>query len=102
MSDALTGGTQYWLVAQVPNLNQDHFETQAEWNWNLTNNYVNGSDFAYNDSQFNTGWLYGDSSTLRPAFEIDAVPELASLLLLASGLVTMGVGVRRRSRGRSS
>jgi hypothetical protein len=98
----LTGGTQYWLVAQVPNLSQDHFETQAEWNWNFTNNYVNGSDFAYNDTQFNAGWVYGDFGTLRPAFEIDAVPEPGSLSMLASGLLTMGLGMRRRPRNCSS
>jgi len=96
----LNGGTQYWLVAQIPNLDLDHFESQAAWNWIVNNDYNSGTNFAYNDTQFGTGWVYSDPSFLRPAFEIDGtpVPEPASLWLLCSGVAGVAATLRGGKR----
>jgi hypothetical protein len=93
----LQAGSQYWLVIGIPNLNSDYFNSQAEWNWNTTLDYAGGTNFAYNDTQFATGWLFSDTTELRPAFEIDGTPtpEPSSLLLLASGALTV-MGAARR------
>lgn len=82
----LSAGTPYWVVASIPNLDNDHFNSQAEWSWNTTLDYSSGSNFAFNDTQFGSGWQYGDTSELRPAFEVDSVPEPGSMMLAAFGL----------------
>jgi hypothetical protein len=94
----MSAGRQYWLVAQIPNLSLNYFESQAEWNWNTTLDYSSGSNFAFNDTQFGTGWLFGDTTKLRPAFEIDGtpVPEPSSWLLLASGALGVMSAAGRR------
>ena len=91
----LQSSTPYWLVIAVPNLNIDYFNSQAEWNWNVTQDYVN-ENFAYNDTQFGTGWVMSDPAFLRPAFQINGTPEPSSLVLLASGLLGVMGTARRR------
>ena len=91
----LNAGQQYWLVVQMVGTGVSVFESQGEWNWNVAQDYSNGSNFAYNDTQFGGGWTYVDSSFLRPAFEIGNAPEPSSLLLLASGVLG-AVGIMRR------
>jgi hypothetical protein len=93
----LTAGTQYWLVVDIPDLNGNYFESQAAWNWNVTGNYSNGLNFAYDDTEFATGWLYGAASELRPAFEIDgsATPEPSTLLLTGAALALLGIGLAK-------
>jgi hypothetical protein len=92
----LNAGQPYWLVVQVVGTGLDVFESQGEWNWNVTQDYSSGSNFAYNDTQFGTGWVYVDSSLLRPAFEIGDAPEPSSVLLLGSGMVGIAGFLRRR------
>jgi hypothetical protein len=93
----LTAGTQYWLVVDIPDLNENYFESQAAWNWNVTQNYSNGLNFVYNDTQFGTGWLYRATSELRPAFEIDATAtsEPSTLLLTGAVLALLGIGLAK-------
>jgi len=83
----LIAGTSYWVVAGIPNADLDHFETQAEWNWNTTLDYSSGINFAFNDTQFGGGWQLGSNDVLRPAFSVDAVPEPATVVLLGLGLL---------------
>jgi len=92
----LNAGQQYWLVVQMVGTGLDVFESQGEWNWNVNQDYSNGSNFAYNDTQFGGGWTYVDSSFLRPAFEIGTAPEPSSVLLFGSGALGVAGFVRRR------
>jgi len=92
----LNAGQQYWLVVQVVGTGLDVFESQGEWNWNVNQDYSNGSNFAYNDTQFGGGWTYVDSSFLRPAFEVGNAPEPSSVLLFGSGVLGVAGFVKRR------
>jgi len=96
---ALNAGIEYWLVVDIPNLNQDYFESQAAWNWNTTGDNSSGTNFAYNDTQFGTGWQYLAGQPV-PAFEIDgfATPEPGPAGLIAAGLALLGLNFRRPSR----
>ena len=94
----LQAGSQYWLVAQILDLSPDHFDSQSAWNWNTTLDYATGADFAFNDTQFGAGWQFGPSNELRPAFEIEVVPEPGSVVLLACGLAAMAGRPLRRVR----
>ncbi len=87
----LDEGTQYWLVAGIPNLSTDHFESVAAWNWNSTQDFATGANFAYNDTQFATGWQYGAAGELRPAFAVDGIPtpEPATFCLIGAGLILL-------------
>jgi hypothetical protein len=96
---ALHAGIEYWLVVDIPNLNQDYFASQAAWNWNTTQDYASGANFAFNDTQFGTGWQYLAGQP-RPAFEIDgiATPEPGLIGLVAVGLALLALNFRRASR----
>jgi PEP-CTERM motif len=91
----LNAGQQYWLVVQVSGVGLNYFESQGEWNWNVNQDYSNGSNFAFNDTQFGGGWTYADNSVLRPAFEIGTAPEPSSMLLLGSGILGVAGFLRR-------
>jgi hypothetical protein len=94
----LQAGTQYWLAVDIPNLSLDYFETQAVWNWNTTLDYSTGANFAFNDTQFATGWVPGSMEDLRPAFQIDPAPEPDSIILALTGLGLILGGRRLRKR----
>lgn len=98
----LSAGSQYWLVAQIPDLGNDYFESQAGWSWNTVLDYSTGANFAFNDTQFGGGWQFGDNTELRPAFQIDgaAVPEPAPALTIATTLLALALRVSRRTASR--
>jgi hypothetical protein len=95
----LVAGTPYWIVVGIPNTDLDHFETTAVWNWNTSLDFSSGTNFAFNDTQFGTGWLFGSTDELRPAFQVDGVPEPGSVALLGFGLTAILAWRRRLSGG---
>jgi hypothetical protein len=89
------GAGSYWLVAQEPDAS-----TQQIWDFAYRDAYMN---FAFNQVGSPTGPWLGPFFDKGDAFRIDSaasgVPEPASILLFATGLLGIGIA-RRRSIGR--
>lgn len=92
----LAGGTPYWLVASIADLDTDHFNTMAAWNWNTTQDYSSGSNLAFGTNSA-SGWTLAGNNVLRPAFGINT-PEPGTWSLLVMGMVLVALRGRARDR----
>ena len=84
----LTAGTQYWLAVFAPEPN-----TFGIWNFSL-NDFSTPQALAFTSP---TGpWVV--NNVTRSAFQINGepIPEPSTLLLLGTGLATLGTAVRKR------
>ncbi|HJP93007.1 MAG TPA: PEP-CTERM sorting domain-containing protein [Pyrinomonadaceae bacterium] len=89
----LTAGTQYWLVAFAP-------EPSTFGIWNLSLN-----DFSTPQARgfvSPTGPWIVPNTLIKPAFQINGepVPEPSTMLLLGTGLATLGTAVRKRRQNK--
>jgi hypothetical protein len=93
LNPVLTSGTQYWLVAFAPDPN-----TFGVWNLSL-------NDFSTPQARGFTSpagpWVVANNVP-RSAFQINGepVPEPSTLLLLGTGLVTLGTAVRKHRQNK--
>ena len=85
----LTAGTQYWLVAFAP-------EPATFGIWNLSFNDFS-SPQARGFLSLSGPWIPANT-LIKPAFQINGepVPEPSTMLLLGTGLATLGTAVRKR------
>ena len=85
----VTAGTEYWIVAQEPNL-------ASSMGWFYTVGDPTGP-FAYDENNSPTG-PWGATSGAVSAFQVDATPEPSSLLLFGSGILGLAGILRKNAR----
>jgi hypothetical protein len=90
---ALEASTRYWVVTGVSDKNTFVF-------WNYSDNSL--GDIASNASGSVNGPWFNGGMVATPAFEVDGVPEPASLMSIATGVMGLAFRVysERRARNR--
>jgi len=88
----LTAGTQYWLAAFAPE------PTFGIWNLSL-NDFSTPQARGFTSP---TGPWIETNILIKPAFQINGepVPEPSTMLLLGTGLATLGTAVRKRRQNK--
>lgn len=83
-SVALTAGNKYWLIASAPG---------DTWNAWMFNNQGGMGNHAFSADD---GASYGYSTQNQGAFEVNVVPEPASMSAIAAGIAAMALRRRRK------
>jgi hypothetical protein len=86
----VNASTLYWLVAYEPDL----FSRQ-DWMYSYLDS-AGSQAFDFNDANSATGPWQVSNQNLQSAFEVDAVPEPGTLLMMGSGAIGLAGLLRRK------